>query len=338
MGVWKLAATLVVAALAGAPAFAQDAAEWNKVVEAAKKEGTVFVYHAQLGAPHWRQAVKTFEEKYKISVQQIDARASELSERIRVEQTTGKYVADLEFHGAGTIVRQIADGYVQPHGGVPNAKNLRPDFAAKPMSIPAWIQAAGILINTNLVKPADEPKVWHDLLDPKWKGKLLSDDPRALGSGQTFFFVTYKTYGRDFHEKFKAQDLHLSRDLRESARRIARGEFPILAQQIFGFASDLKGLPVKAIVPNDGAAYVLIEGAILRGAPRPNAARVLINHILETETQMAYANAWYTPVVAGIADKLTDPDAKRIAAGKLLGTTNADEQQAMLDLASQIYK
>ena len=55
----------------------------------------------------------------------------------------------------------------------------------------------------------------------------------------------YKTYGAEFLEKLKAQDLTLGRDLQQNSRRVARGEFPIFIQQILAFAADLKGLPVK---------------------------------------------------------------------------------------------
>jgi hypothetical protein len=60
----------------GASAQEQD---WDKVVAAAKKEGTVSVYHAQLGAPHWKLVVQNFEKIYGIKVQEFDARG----ERVR---------------------------------------------------------------------------------------------------------------------------------------------------------------------------------------------------------------------------------------------------------------
>ena len=74
-----LATALVMfglAAMQGASAQEQD---WDKVVAAAKKEGTVSVYHAQLGAPHWKLVVQNFEKIYGIKVQEFDARASEIT-------------------------------------------------------------------------------------------------------------------------------------------------------------------------------------------------------------------------------------------------------------------
>jgi iron(III) transport system substrate-binding protein len=187
-----------------------------------------------------------------------------------------------------------------------------------------------------MVKPEDEPKKWTDLLDPKWKDKILSDDTRPIGGGQTMFFVLQKTYGTPFHEKLAAQNLVFSRDLRNDARRVARGEYPLYIPQMFAMASDLKGLPVKALVMEEGVPYVPINFAQLKNAPHPNAARVFINHFLEQESQLQYANAWMTTVVKGMAEK-ANPDARPFVEPKLLGATTLEERIPMMELAKKIY-
>jgi iron(III) transport system substrate-binding protein len=330
------ASILAIGLLASGAACAQQS-DWDKVVAAAKKEGSVTVYHAQLGAPHFVTAVKNFQDRYGIKVDQLDVRSSELTERVRTEQTSGRYLGDVQFRGDATLENDYKQGFVQKIGDIPNAKNLREPFHATEFGVPLWAQHIGFLINTNMIKPADAPKSWHDLLDPKWRGKILADDPRPSGSGQTVFYVTYKKFGPQFQEQMAQQNLVLSRDLRQDARRVARGEYPIYMAQLFVFASDLKGLPVKAVVPEEGAPYTLIMGGILRGAPHPNAARVFMNFILEPDTQALYANAWYVPVTKGTIEKLTDPDSKLYASAKLLGTTETNDRQQMMDLATKIY-
>lgn len=324
------------AILAAAPASAQS--DWDKVVADAKKEGTVAVYHSQLGAPHFRTVINSFQAKYGIKVQDIDVRASELTERLRVEQTSGRYAADVELHGRTSILQQQETDFVAKHGGVPNIANLRPEFQADEYSIPTWVQNVCMLVNTNLVKEADYPKTWKDILDPKWTGKMLSDDMRAVGSGQTIFAVLYKQYGREFAEKLAQQRIEINRDLRMNSRKVARGENALFITQILAFASDLKGLPVKVILPEDGCPYTPIRGAIMRGAPHPNAARVFINHFLDLESQLTYANAWMGTVVKGVAEKLTDPDTKRFAQVKLMGEIPYEDRDAMLKAATEIMK
>jgi ABC-type Fe3+ transport system substrate-binding protein len=336
----KRLATALVAALglmAGRGALAQ-AQDWAKVVDDAKKEGVVSVYHAQLGAPHWKAVVQSFEKTYGIKVQEFDARASELTERIRTEQTAQRYVADVEFHGDTSILLQRQTDFIAPHGFIPNVQNLRAPFVADDYAVPAWVQVICTLVNTSMVKEADEPKEWKDLLDPKWKGKILTDDMRATGSGQTVFAILYKKYGPEFLEKLKGQDLGIGRDLQEDSRRVARGEYAIFINQIIAFASPLKGLPVKVVPMRDGCPYTPIQGAILKGAPHPNAGRVFINHLIEQQSQLTYAKAWMGTVVRGVTEDLTDPDAKRFAEVKLMGSIPLEDREIMLKRATELFK
>lgn len=318
------------------PAAAQDA-EWSKVVDAARREGKVVLYTSVLGAPFHTAVMKSFEQKYGIRAELLDVRASELRERIRTEQATGRHLGDVLQGGAATTRRQQNEGVLQPHGGVPNLRNLRPPFVADDFQVPSYVLGYGVLVNTSLVKPADEPRSWRDLLDPRWKGKILSDDMRALGGGYVFFHVTQNVFGRAFHDGLAAQGPLFSRDIGNDERRVARGEYPLRIPQLFSNYTLMKGLPVKLLIPEEGAPFVQFDLAILRNAPSPNAARLLIDHYLGAEAQLIYANAALIPVVTGVLDRVNE-DVRQSANAKLLGTTRPEAQDAMLDLAKQIYK
>jgi iron(III) transport system substrate-binding protein len=329
----------LVALCAGfaAPASAQDAS-WDSVVVAAKKEGKVVVYSMALGAPYYVAVLKAFEAKYGIKVESLDLRASELAERVRTEQSAGRFLGDVEIITTTMIEEQRKNGdYIQNMRAVPNAANLRPPFKATDFSVPAYVQPMGILVNTRLVKPEDEPKSWNDLNDPKWKGKILSDDMRPLGSGNTMFAILQNKMGAAFNEQLAEQKPVLSRDMRNDARRVARGEYPIYVPQVFAFASDLKGLPVKVIIPKEGAPYAQMEFALLRNASHANAARLLVNYFLDQDSQLLYANGWMLPVVKGVAEKAND-DAKPYADAKLMGPALLEERPAMMELAKKLYQ
>jgi iron(III) transport system substrate-binding protein len=330
---------IALAALAAGfafPASAQDAS-WDSVVAAAKKEGKVVVYNMALGAPYFAAVVKSFEKEYGIAVESLDLRASELVERIRTEQSAGRYLGDVEMVTTTMIEEQLKNGdFIQKLPPVPNAANLRPPFKATEHSVPAYVQPMGILINTRLVKGDDVPKSWNDLNSPKWKGKLLSDDMRPLGSGNTLFAVLQNNMGAEFNEKLAEQKPVFSRDMRNDARRVARGEYPIYITQVFAFASDLKGLPVKVIVPQEGAPYAQMDLAILKNAPHANAARLFMQHFLNLDSQALYANAWMLPVVKGAAER-ADPDAQPYANARLMGMAKLSERPDMMSLAKKLY-
>jgi iron(III) transport system substrate-binding protein len=311
--------------------------DWKRVLEAAKKEGKVVVYNGAVGTPALPKVLAAFESTYGIRTELLEARASELRERIRTEQAAGKVLGDVSHNGSTTTALQLAEGTFQPYGTLPNAGRPVAPFAADGTRVPVYVIQYGILVNTDLVKPAEEPKSWKDLLDPRWKGKILSDDMRALGGGAVFFMVTTQKFGKGFHDKLAEQKPHMNRELRGNYPRIARGEYPVYAPFTLPDSLDLKGLPVKAIQAVEGAPYVRFDGAIFKGAPRPNAGRLLLDFFMSDEAQLAYANLGFVPVVGGLQGRIA-PEARAIAQATLLGTTDPKLQNEMLKLARSIYK
>lgn len=331
-----IASGAMLAAVRG-PARAQAPADWPRVVEAAKKEGQLFLYSANVGNPTHTAIAKAFEQKYGIKVEVLEARASELRERIRTEQAAGRFIGDLSHNGATTTALQLQAGTFQPCGALPSAAKIRAPFKADDVRVPAFAHAYSILANTNLVKPGDEPKSWKDLADPKWKGRILCDDMRALGGGSVLFFVTEEKLGRAFHEKLALNQPVFSRDLRASELRLARGEFALWMPQQLSSYLTLKGLPVKLLAPEEGYPFITYELAVLKNAPHPNAARLFVEHYLGDEAQQIHAQAGNIVVTTDAAAAVA-PELKAYASGKLFGTTDAVRQDEMLRLAKEIYK
>jgi iron(III) transport system substrate-binding protein len=326
--------TVVAAAAILVLAGPSKAADWDQIIQSAKKEGSVVVYTTGLGAKFHADIARSFQEKYGITVNLLDLRASEIRERVRMEGTTNRRVGDVIQLSPISLADLRAEGSLQTLPSMPNESLLQKEFAPDEYSVPSHVYGFGILINTRLVKPEDEPKSWTDLLDDKWHGRILADDFRAPGGGQVFFEVTYDKFGKSFHQRLAKQDLVFSRELGNSERRIAMGEYPIRIPQHLTTFRALKGLPVKFIVPSEGLVYIQFNSAILKDAPHPNAALLLINYYLSRESQTAMSEAGLAPTIDGV----TASPGESLVGTRLLGTTHAGKLESMLDLAKQIYK
>lgn len=334
---WVTKLSVAIVAVAITASAGAQTADWSKVIAAAKTEGKVTLYSGHVGVPYHPEVAKMFEAKYGIHVEILDLRASDLAERIRTEQATNRVAADVILNGAGALWLLKNQSALAAYGALPDLGRLRDDVEKDDARLPIYIQGYGIAVNTRLVPENERPKSWKDLLAPKWKGKILSDDVRALGGGSTMFATTYAKFGREFHEKLAAQKPQFSRAVRENARRVARGEFPIYIPFSLPDLLLNKGLPIAGITPTEGDVYAQFDLSLVKNAPHPNAARLLMNFFLSEEAQLVYARSARVPTVKGLDDKVP-ADVKDIVTAKLLGTSDPSKIDADLKLANEIYK
>ena len=156
------------------------------------------------------------------------------------------------------------------------------------------IRGGGVTINTEMVKE-DQIRSFGDLLDPRWKGKLLLPDVRVMGDAFWPMTSARLNLGDDIIKRlFVDQEPVLSRDSRQVAEFMVRGRFPValgvnpllLKQfQSQGLGKNLKLLRFAELdTVNFGTTAWLVNRA-----PHPSAARVFINWLLTRDAQAAWA-------------------------------------------------
>jgi ABC-type Fe3+ transport system substrate-binding protein len=165
--------------------------------------------------------------------------------------------------------------------------------------------------NTELVRKGTEPKTFEDLLDPKWKGKLAWNTQPSISAGQGFAGSVLIAWGEQRARAYLAQLAKQNiTPLKVSGRQVLdlviAGEYPI-GLQIFNnhaFISASKGAAVDWIKMQPPLVTYSVMSA-LKGAPSPNAGKLLIDFIVSEEGQRIFADAGELPVHPGV--KLKDP-------------------------------
>ena len=292
---------VVLAIGIGLPGMSMGAedADWQKVVAAAKKEGVVVAASSTFEGEAAVAAMKAFKDRYGISIEFIPGRMVTATEKIMVEQKSKSYVTDcIDTYGTSTILLRNAGHLESIVNTLPVIKekdkfnvNITDDPEGLMVNIAGM--SSDIYINTNLVKPGEEPKSWYDLLDPKWKGKIYllspvhNSGPEQVLAGFTRAGVLSEDY---FIKLYKNAIIGGPGGGSEMTDKLVRGEVAIAG---FAGTSGLKelrdGAPIKPLDLKEGRLANYERWVAIKNRPHPNATKVFLNWILSPEAQTIVA-------------------------------------------------
>jgi len=334
-------------------------ADWDKTIKAAEEEGALTIYMTQAFEPVFRDG---FQKKYpKIKVTMATGRGPELSQRVMSERRAEKFAVDL-----------YISGNISPLTVFHRAKILEP---IKPLLLlpevvdtSAWYEgkhhyddpenryifvfegtprSGEITYNTKLVNPSEIKSYW-DLLNPKWKGKIVSVDPLVSGpiSAAHIFFYKQPDLGAEFLRRLHADtDIAIVRSNEQMLDWLSAGKFAFGIGARDVDTAMMQGLPLMQFLPGalkEGSSVTAYNGTLsyFNRAPHPNAAKVAINWLLSREGQTAWLDAnqktggLYDSLREDISKEKVNERARRVKGAKFLWLNPAwiDELDAIRDV------
>ncbi|HEY7165705.1 MAG TPA: extracellular solute-binding protein [Candidatus Binatia bacterium] len=281
--------------------------EWENAFKGAEAEGEVTVYvvdYPRFTVPHFQKAYP------KIRLNVVDGPSGPaLSSRLMAERRAGKYQADVYIAGQGTHVSVLypakALAPMPPALILPEVRDESKWFKGKHRFVDPEVRHSfvfqghrGLYISTNTQQArADEIKSWWDVLNPKWKGKIIGYDPTIPGVARNVLWYLYmnKSLGPEFMGKLYGEmQMTLARDHRQLVDWLAAGKAALCVpcdDAELGRAKEHR-LPVESVT------HTLKEGDYIAGgqgvisliaqAPHPNAAQIFLNWFLSREGQSLF--------------------------------------------------
>jgi ABC-type Fe3+ transport system substrate-binding protein len=304
-------------------------------LEAAKKEGKVFVYGTIV--PQVMKLIEAgFEAKYGVNIEYWRGDATKVVDRMLTEWRAGKPGFDMVIGARGPLSLAKADG-VYAKFTPASAANFPAKFRDKDGQLTAWrITPVGILTNTDLVKPADVPKSLDDLLDPKWQGKISMPDPSRHASTATFLWNLQKIKGdkwMDFVRALAKQKPLLVESYSSVPNAIVRGE-AALGISYIQYVPQTKGPIGFAAI--DQVLADPSDAAISAKAVNPNAARFLIEYLCSPDGQKKVAETHEFVLSPGVYPGIKG--AERIMANmQLLEDPSNEQLQKLLGEFRQLF-
>ena len=259
------------------------------LIEAAKKEGKV-LYYTSVDLPMAEKIARAFEAKYPgIAVRVERTGAERVFQRIAQEYSSRIYAVDVvNSSDAAHLIVWKRDGILAPYVPEDIAKHYPAEHKdADGLFASFRLGLSVIAYNSSLVKAADAPRSFADLLDPKWKGKMIKAHPGYSGTIMTATHQIARDLGWSYLEKLSQQGVMQVQSASDPPKKLALGERAVQADgnEYNLFQLKESGRPVEPVYAAEGTPLIVGPNAIFKNAPNPNAARLFQSYCFSAECQ-----------------------------------------------------
>jgi iron(III) transport system substrate-binding protein len=259
------------------------------LIEAAKKEGQV-IHYTSTDLSVAEKLAKAFEVKYPGIVVRVERTGAErVFQRIGQEYSSNIHAVDVvNSSDAAHFIVWKRDGILAPYVPEDVAKFYPPEHRDIDGQFASWrIFLSIIAYNTKLVKAEDAPKSFADLLDPKWKGKIVKAHPGYSGTIMTATYQLQRELGWGWFEQLAKQNVMQVQSAADPPKKLDLGERAVMADGNEYSILQLReeGHPVEPVYASEGSPMIVGPNGIFKGSPNPNAAKLFQSYCFSREAQ-----------------------------------------------------
>lgn len=264
----------------GAQAQMSDA-EMAELVAAAQAEGSVVIYSGASSVQLERYAAD-FNKDYGIPVEIVRLTGAQTTQRFATEQAAGLQGADI----VGTSESAYFDGNSEWFMDL-SKENLPhyeawPEDSKSPYRVIMSRGVLGLIYNKDLVSPEDAPRVWQDVIDPKWNGQIILADTQSSVNWGGWLKAMHDTFGDPYIQTLAGMDFQVVASGQTGAQQIAAGAKPLNFPSAISFASGLiaDGAPVEYVYMAEPTVTNRFNFGAAANAPHPNAAKLFMDWLI----------------------------------------------------------
>lgn len=264
------------------------------LISAATKEGQV-TWYTSADLQLAEKVGKAFEQKFPGIRARVERAGGErIFSRVAQEYAAGLHVPDAVSTGdAAQFIAWKRQDLLAPYVPEDVARHIPPEHRdAEGFYATVRSSLCVMAYNTQLVRSGEAAKSFADLLDPKWKGKIVKAHPSYSGTIMTSTYQMVRELGWGYLEKLARQELLQIQSATDTPKKVVLGERPVMADGNESNVLLLKeaGQPIEVIYPAEGTPSIVQPSAIFRAAPHPNAARLFQNYLFTVEGQELFVN------------------------------------------------
>lgn len=264
----------------------------RRLEDGAKKEREV-VWYSTMNREDSNELIRAFEADHPyLKVKFVTAGGPKTLNRITAEYRAGAYLYDATGYRATFLAPTRNAGVIMRYR-TPLRELLRPGFVDQEGYFNAtFTRAFMFIVNKNLVAAKDYPRSFANLLEPKWKGKLVMDN-ESYDLLAAMLDHHGDSEGRRIAEALGRQDPSFRRGTTLVGQLVAAGEFPVMVDGSNHLAYELKkkGAPIEYLFPEPFVPVMIPQGFwVAARPPHPHAAALLVDFMLSKKGQEIMAN------------------------------------------------